>query len=230
MKKLTTTLFMLFCLQFVACNVHPTFSNRDEAAAEVDQELVQAGRRNFWEVNAAMAMVTGVDPQAHLMITASENNTAVIKNEDAIASRTAANKIPDNISPSMRRIFGAWQDVNSMMSRKNAIDNCDPATQVGVFRLASAYCDRLVNDTAAWNNFLDKNFAGAQLSGLSSTQIATTMLDALQTGSSLNQEQQKEAVATIVGYIDDNGGASVSQETVFDVCTMILSSAGALVN
>ena len=229
MRKLTAILLQVFLGQLVACNVHPFSANRNEATAEADRELVQVGKRNFWEVNAAMAMVTGVEPQTHLMMTADTNNLAS-NIEEAIGKRTPTQNIPDNASPSMQRIIGAWQDVGAMMSRKNNIDSCDPATQVGVFRLASAYCDRLVNDVAAWNNFLDKNFAGAKLSDLSQTEIATTLLQKLQTGSSLNQEQQEEAVATIVSYMNDSGGASVSKETVFDVCTMILGSAGTLLN
>ena len=133
-----------------------------------------------------------------------------------------------NATP-VQQIIQAWQDVNGMLGRTNNIDGCDPSTQVGIFRLASAYCNRLVNDQTAWNKFLEENFSGKKLNELSSNIIAATMLDNLQAGSTLSSKQREKSLTTIVNYMQD-AGDTVSKETVFDVCTMILSSASSLLN
>ena len=211
MKKINTILLCLFYVVLTACPAHPFSATDDPTSGETDPALVQVGKRNFWEANMAMAMVTGVVPPSGQTMT----SAGTVNNDQ-----------------SMQKINKAWQDVSGMMTTKNNISGCDPATQVGVFRLASAYCNRLVNDSAAWDNFVTQNFDSADISKLSRSHIAAIMLDSLQAGSKLNSEQREKSIATIVNYLSENGNAgdSVSKEMLFDVCTMILGSASTMLN
>ena len=220
MKKINAILLCLFYAVLTACPVHPFTPTEGEiASGETSSDLVQVGKRNFWEVNAAMATVTGVTPEDHLAITADAG--------------IGANPTPSGgNNPNAMQISKTWQEVNTMMARKNGIDGCDPGTQIGLFRLASAYCNRLIGDSAAWNNFVEQNFGGkVNISTLSKSHIAAVLLDSLQTGSKLSNTQREKSLTTIVNYMNDAGaGDSVSKETLFDVCTMVLGSASTMLN
>lgn len=120
-----------------------------------------------------------------------------------------------------------------MMARKNNLDGCDPGTQVAVFRLATAHCQSLIFDETAWGKFAEQNFGDEEIdiSKLSKSAVAAVMLDSLQTGSRLSQQQREKSLATIVNYLDDTvTGDSVSKEALFDVCTMVLGSAATMLN
>ena len=198
---------------------------------------MQVGKRNFWEVNAAMATVVGISPEQQLTLTASkvmsggrEKNAEEREMIGAGANTEVVSTKTD--TQHTQPIVTAWQDVFGMMARWRAIDGCDPSTQVGVFRLASAYCNHLVNNKTAWQDFSNKNFSGqeiGELSKLSKSNIAAGMLDGLQTGSKLNSKQQEKSITTIVNYMQD-AGDSVSKETLFDICTMVLGSASSMLN
>ncbi len=221
MKKINAILLCLFYVVLTACPVHPFNAAEDDpTSGETNPDLVLVGKRNFWEVNAAMATVTGITPEDHLAIHAGAGMSA------------NPSKTSNTLNPNaMKHIADTWQEVNPMMARKNGIDGCDPSTQVGLFRLASAYCNRLVNDNTAWDNFVAQNFDGADISKLSRSHIAAVLLDKLQTGSKLSNTQREKSLTTIVNYMNDAGaGDSVSKETLFDVCTMVLGSASTMLN
>ena len=222
MSKIIALLQCLVYLLLTGCPAHPfSMHDHDPTATETSPELVQIGKRNFWEANAAMATVTGLTPDEQLAI----QRASVVGN----TTRSAGNNVSND--QNMQKITKAFQQVNTMMSRKNGIDGCDPGTQVGLFRLASAHCNRLVNDSAAWNNFVKQNFDGADVNKLSKSHVAAVMLDSLQTGSKLSSSQREKSITTIVNYMNDtSAGDSVSKETLFDVCTMVLGSASTMLN
>lgn len=225
MKQINVILLYFFYASLTtACSVHKFNPvTTDPATEEANPALVQAGKRNFWEVNAAMATVVGMSPEDHLAVTAGTRRNA---GSPEIPANTP------NIPASLRKVKQTWDKVNTMMARKNNIDGCDPGTQVGIFRLASAHCDRLIlDDSTAWNNFVKQNFDGEDISKLSKSDVAAIMLDSLQTGSRLNQKQREKSLTTIVNYLDDTvTGDSVSKEALFDVCTMVLGSAATMLN
>lgn len=226
MKRVITAVLLYYLLSACTVSTFTSDAEGDPTTSETSHDLVQVGKRNFWEANAAMATVTGVTPNEQLGINAAANmGYSMVKGKTSQATNNTANPNPD------QRIVDALKDVNKMMTRKNGIDGCDPGTQIGLFRLASAYCNRLVNDSAAWNNFVEQNFDGDDISTLSKSHIAAVMLGSLQTGSSLNSTQQEKSITTIVNYLNDTGtGDSVSKEMLFDVCTMILGSASTMLN
>ncbi len=225
MVKISTILLALVGLS--ACQVHSFGDNEpetDPTTADANPSLVQVGKRNSWEVNAAMATVTGISPEDHLAIASAASTAGNTPRQSAEGSNALSNKLKHNIS-------NAWREVNAMMTRKNGIDGCDPGTQVGTFRLASAYCERLIKDSVAWNNFVKQNFDGADVSKLGKSDIAAVMLDSLQTGGKLNNTQREQSITTIVNYMNDaSTESSVSKETLYDVCTMVLGSSATMLN
>ena len=234
MKNINQLLLCLFSVVLTACPSHVLSTTIDEepASSETNPSMVQVGKRNFWEVNAAMATVAGIPPQMQLALNAGQAMSGGVGNAGGGKGQAGAGSDGDgNSMETYQKITEAWLEVSSMMARKNSIDGCDPSTQVGVFRLASAYCNHLVNNKTAWDSFVKKNFDDAQVSKLSKSHIATVMLDSLQTGSKLSSEQREKSIATIVNYMNDSStGDSVSQETLFDVCTMVLGSASSMLN
>lgn len=221
MKQINMILLYLFYASLTtACSVY-NFNpvTTDPATEEANPALVQAGKRNFWEVSAAMATVTGMSPEDYLAVTAETRRNARARSNAGVSGNTA------------KIIEEEWLDVNAMMARRNNIDGCDPSTQVGLFRLASAHCNRLINDKAAWDNFYAKNFGDKDISKLSKSDVAAVMLDSLQTGSRLSNQQREKSLTTIVNYLNDTvTGDSVSEEALFDVCTMVLGSAATMLN
>lgn len=220
MKKISMILPYLFyaSLAVSACSVH-TFqpTEGDRTSQEANPAIVQVGKRNFWEVNAAMATVAGMSPEDHLAVTAGTSRSA------------GSPGIPANT----QRVKTAWDEVSTMMARKNNLDGCDPGTQVGVFRLATAHCERLIFDETVWRNFAEQNFGDGEIdtNKLSKSHVAAIMLDSLQTGSRLSQQQREKSITTIVNYLDDTTtGDGVSKEALFDVCTMVLGSAATMLN
>lgn len=214
MKKIITVLLGLFYLLLTnACGIY-TFDSRtvNPTGAEANPEVLHAGRRNLWETNLTMALLTGavsVDGGKRTKAQSSQQGTSNIQ-----------------------KINKTWQDVSGMMATNNSISGCDPATQIATFKLASAYCNRLVNSSVAWQAFVEKNFGKANPNTLSKDIIAATMLDSLQAGSKLNNKQREKSITTIVNYLNNNGGNgdSVSKEMLFDVCTMVLGSASTTYN
>ena len=220
MRHVSITYYCLCCLLLTACPVSH-FSNRDSASAETRADLVQAGKRNAWEIDIAMATVVGTTPQA----------LAALSEVQGSHRRTAGAEGQKNLGDIQRRLGQERSVTSGLMSYRNALDACEPGTQVGLFRLASAHCYALVNNAEIWNKFVEKNFDGADLSTLSKSHIAAVMLNSLQTGSKLNDAQREKSLATIMSYMHDAGaGDSVSKETLFDVYTMVLGSAATLLN
>ena len=227
MKKISVILPYLFyaSLAVTACSVH-TFqpTEGDRTSQEANPAIVQVGKRNFWEVNAAMATVAGMSPEDHLAVIAGTSRSAGASGASAGTSRSAGE---------IEKIKKAWDEVSTMMARKNNLDGCDPGTQVAVFRLATAHCQSLIFDETAWGKFAEQNFGDEEIdiSKLSKSAVAAVMLDSLQTGSRLSQQQREKSLATIVNYLDDTvTGDSVSKEALFDVCTMVLGSAATMLN
>ena len=227
MKRISVILPYLFyaSLAVSACSVH-TFqpTEGDRTSQEANPAIVQVGKRNFWEVNAAMATVAGMSPEDHLAVIAGTSRSAGASGASAGTSRSAGE---------IEKIKKAWDEVSTMMARKNNLDGCDPGTQVAVFRLATAHCQSLIFDETAWGKFAEQNFGDEEIdiSKLSKSAVAAVMLDSLQTGSRLSQQQREKSLATIVNYLDDTvTGDSVSKEALFDVCTMVLGSAATMLN
>ena len=227
MKNIITRQCYLCCLLLTACPAS-TFNVIDvePATAETNTNLVQAGKRNTWEIDIAMATAVGTTPQALAALGQVQGSKKIT----AAGEQQQGNSDLENALK--RGQLGQEKKITrGLMSRGNDLDTCEPGTQVGLFRLASAHCDALVNNAAIWNKFVEKNFNGEDISELSKSHIAAVMLDSLQTGSQLNATQREKSLATIMNYMNDAGtGSNVSKETLFDICTMVLGSASTLLN
>ena len=225
MRSITITQCYLCCLLLTACpaaNFNVVVEKNELEGRHTD--LVQVGKRNAWEIDIAMATVVGTTPQA----------LATLRDVQGSHRITAAGGQGNlNLEKALKQgQLGKEKRITSgLMSRSNDLDACEPGTQIGLFRLASAHCDALVNNADIWNKFVEKNFSGASLSKLSKSHIAAVMLDSLQTGSQLNDAQREKSLATIVSYMNAAGaGDNVSKETLFEICTMVLGSASTLLN
>ena len=140
------------------------------------------------------------------------------------------------VSSQTEEVQAAFQKVQIMLPRKNTPDGFLGAVPGGIFRLASAYCNQLVNGTEVQNqHFLKINFndsADATPASEKRSDVANAFIDAFWGKNLVTGKDRDNAVEHLTAYIDDSlqeeGHSNTvkgTKNTLLGVCTAMLSSA-----
>lgn len=143
------------------------------------------------------------------------------------------------------RIKNDYEIISSMLPLNNSVSAFHGPVQVGVFRLASSYCDQLINKEIKTRGamFPDIDFASPPSVSLPPTarsEVATAFIDVFWGRSSAVRPPKEESVAKITRFIGDalgeTGGSGSympddtqpmrdTKEVLFSVCNAVLASA-----
>lgn len=133
----------------------------------------------------------------------------------------------------------AYHQVEVMLPRKNSLDGFLGAVPVGIFRLASAYCNQLVNgkdmEEVQRQRFPTIDFNGKANVALALPKrsvVANAFIDAFWGKNIVSGKDRDNAVAHLVAYIDDTlqeathrNSVKGTRNTLLGACTAMLSSA-----
>ena len=178
--------------------------------------------------------------------------TAVIEMADKSSMSAAVRNFREiNLSMSLltgidsKAVQGDYQIVSSMLPLDNSLNSFNGQMQVGVFRLAGAYCDQLINKNTTVRSVTLPNidFASPPTQALAPAKraaVANTLIDTLwrrATSTKIDQQQTVDSIGTFIAealgesadsahYLQgENTRMRSTSEVLFGLCNAMLASA-----